>query len=93
MTVMACMTLQKAHMSGKVVNDNLVKNVKADTEGVEIDGKSVWESLMEGVLWNSSARLEISDGKDDSAKAGEWITKGNVTEQGLFKFFMGLLGG
>jgi len=37
--------------------------------------------LREGVLWNSSARIE----KDDT---GNYVTKGNVTEQGIFKFFI-----
>jgi magnesium-transporting ATPase (P-type) len=80
MTVMACMTLQKAHMSGTVVNADLVKNVKAATEGVEVEGKSVWESLMEGVMWNSSARVEKCDDKNNKEEYGKWITKGNVTE-------------
>jgi hypothetical protein len=39
-----------------------------------------YEHLKEGVLWNSSARIEQEE--------GEWITRGNVTEQGLIKFFM-----
>lgn len=92
MTVMACMTLQKAHMAGNLVNDKLVKEVKAATEGVMINEQSVWEFLMEGVMWNSSARIEKNDGKDPQIK-DEWLTKGNVTEQGLFKFFMGFIGG
>jgi P-type E1-E2 ATPase len=37
MTVMACMTLQKAHMAKKV-DGTLVKDVKAATEGVMING-------------------------------------------------------
>ena len=92
MTVMACMTLQKAHMAGNLVNDKLVKEVKAATDGVDINGQSVWEFLMEGVMWNSSARIEKNDGSDKEVK-DEFLTKGNVTEQGLFKFFMGLMGG
>jgi hypothetical protein len=43
-------------------------------------------------LWNSSARIEINDGKDEQITE-EFLTKGNVTEQGLFKFFMGEMGG
>lgn len=37
MTVMACMTLQKAHLAKKV-DANLVKDIKTATEGVMIDG-------------------------------------------------------
>jgi magnesium-transporting ATPase (P-type) len=92
MTVMACMTLQKAHMAGAVVSDKLVKEVKEDTEVVDVNGQSVWQFLMEGVMWNSSARIEKNDGKDKMV-TDEWLTKGNVTEQGLFKFFMGIMGG
>lgn len=91
MTVMACMTLQKAHMAKKV-DASLVNEVKAATEGVMIDGQSVWEFLTEGVMWNSSARIEKNDGKDKQV-TDEYLTKGNVTEQGLFKFFMGVMGG
>jgi magnesium-transporting ATPase (P-type) len=43
-------------------------------------------------LWNSSARIEVNDGKDANIK-DEFVTKGNVTEQGLIKFFMGTMGG
>lgn len=91
MTVMACMTLQKAHMAKKV-DANLAKDIKTATEGVMIDGQSVWEFLTEGVMWNSSARIEKNDGKDKQI-TDEFLTKGNVTEQGLFKFFMGVMGG
>lgn len=92
MTVMACMTLQKVHMMGNIVSDKLVKEVKAATEGVDINGQSAWEFLTEGVMWNSSARIEKNDGSDDK-ETGEYVTKGNVTEQGLFKFFIGIMGG
>jgi magnesium-transporting ATPase (P-type) len=92
MTVMACMTLQKAHMAGNSQSDKLVKEVNAATTDVTIDGQSVWNYLLEGVMWNSSARIEANDGKDPLVKE-PWLTKGNVTEQGLFKFFIGLLGG
>jgi len=37
--------------------------------------------LREGVLWNSSARIEKND-------EDQYVTKGNVTEQGIFKFFI-----
>jgi hypothetical protein len=43
-------------------------------------------------LWNSSARVEKNDGKDPEVK-DEWITTGNVTEQGLLKYFMYDFGG
>jgi hypothetical protein len=52
----------------------------------------VWDSVFRAVMWNSSARLEKNDGKDKSITT-PFVTKGNVTEQGLIKFFMGVLGG
>jgi len=81
-------------MAGALVSDKLVKEVKAATDAVEVSGnsQSVWKALIEGVMWNSSARIEKNDGSDPQIK-DEWLTKGNVTEQGLFKFFMGVLGG
>jgi hypothetical protein len=37
-------------------------------------------------MYNSSARIEKNEG-DDKAKV-PYMTKGNVTEQGIIKFFM-----
>jgi Ca2+ transporting ATPase len=91
MTTMACNTLQGVYMAGKVVRMGLANDVKTGSQGVMIDGESVWKTLTEGVLWNSSARLEKNDYTDDS-ETGEFVTKGNVTEQGLIKFFMWALG-
>ena len=48
--------------------------------------------LVESIMWNSSARIEKNDGSDKEV-TDEYLTKGNVTEQGIFKFFMGVLGG
>jgi Ca2+ transporting ATPase len=79
-------------MAGKVVRMALANEVKTRTQNVMVDGESVWKTLTEGVLWNSSARLEKNDGSDENEK-GEFVTKGNVTEQGLIKFFMWALGG
>lgn len=86
MTTMACFTLQKAHyMPGTIVSNQLAKNVQGAAS-------SVWQKLVEGVLWNSSARIELNDGKDDQEKE-QYVTRGNVTEQGLIKFFIGALTG
>jgi len=38
-------------------------------------------------MWNSSARIEKNDGKNPEEK-GEFVLEGNVTEQGIIKFFM-----
>lgn len=41
-------------------------------------------------MWNSSAWLEKNDFKDPNIQT-EWVTKGNVTEQGIIKFFINAL--
>ena len=66
-------------MAGALVSDKLVKEVKEATENVDVNGQSVWQFLMEGVMWNSSARVEKNNGKDKMVTV-EWLTKGNVTE-------------
>jgi len=43
-------------------------------------------------MWNSSARIEKNDGSNPEVK-DEFILEGNVTEQGIIKFFMYDLGG
>jgi len=91
MTTMACMTLQKAHMITDAFKvKDLANQVKTAGENVTVGHKSAWECLVEGVLWNSSARIEKNDGKDCEV-TDEFVTKGNVTEQGLIKFFMKVL--
>jgi len=47
--------------------------------------EATFKDLMEGVLWNSSARIERDE------ETGLWVTRGNVTEQGLIKFFMNIV--
>lgn len=54
-------------------------------------GKSAWDTMLEGILWNSSARIEKNDGSDPNVTS-EYVTKGNVTEQGIIKFFMSSIG-
>lgn len=92
MTTMACMTLQKAHMITDAFKvKDLATGVKEASSIVQVGHKSAWDCLVEGVLWNSSARIEKNDGSDPEV-TDEFVTKGNVTEQGLIKFFMKLLG-
>jgi len=79
MGVMALMSVEKIFYLGNTIQAALSKNIKEGTEQVESQGKSVWEQILEGVLWNSTARFEKSDGKDGH-KAGEWLVKGNATE-------------
>jgi magnesium-transporting ATPase (P-type) len=94
MTVMGCYTLGKAHYMGDSVNDKLAKSVMEATENVTCDDKSVWDSLKEGIMWNSSARIEANDGKDPllPEAANPFVLKGNVTEMGIIKFFINAFG-
>jgi hypothetical protein len=63
----------------------LAKNVHEHIGGM-------YNDLARAVLWNSSARIEKND-FSDPAYTEEYVTKGNVTEQGLIKFFMAIEGG
>lgn len=67
-------------------------NAAANEVTVEGTGKSFWDFIVQSVMLNSSARIERNDGKDKTETA-EFVTTGNVTEQGIFKFFMKVHGG
>ena len=92
MTVMACMTGEKPHLAGDLVSETLTNEVMDASKAVEIGDENLWNLLLKGVMWNSSARIERNDGSDP-AVTEPFITRGNVTEQGLIKFFMRALGG
>lgn len=86
MTTMACMTLQRAFMIDDAFKvKNLANEVKSASENVQVGHKTAWDCIVEGVLWNSSARIERDP------ECNQFVTKGNVTEQGLIKYFMTLL--
>jgi len=61
----------------------------------------LWDHLYESIMWNSSAYLtQVSkEMKEESPqqykdnKIGEYVTQGNVTEQAILNFFMGVYGG
>lgn len=96
MTVMSFMTLQNAHfMQQDLISDKLVNTIKAKGSDTKIAmGSSVWDLIVESVFWNSSARVEENVGPNkDTTTTDKWITKGNVTEQGLIKFFFPIIGG
>ena len=93
MTTMAVFAVGKINSAATADHtSDLTSNVKKDTEGVQIGEKSAWKTLIEGILWNSSARIELND-KKDPKQTEEFSTKGNVTEQGIIKFFMNDMGG
>lgn len=77
MTVMAVQAVQKVYIA-KVGDPERYSKELSETVSKEMG--FAYNDLLEGVLWNSSARIENED--------GQWVTRGNVTEQGLIKFFM-----
>ena len=88
MTVMAAMAGENVVIGDKKKEGkDILEKAKATYQNITRDGESVWDLLQEGVLWNSSARIEKNDQKDPKITA-EYVTKGNVTEQGIFKFFI-----
>lgn len=76
---MACYALQKVHSCGDSFSKKLTEDTKNTTEQVTVNDKSVWDIIMQGVMWNSSARLEENDGSNKLV-TDPWITKGNVSE-------------
>jgi len=87
MTVMAVMSRSEVYLAGPTASLNFVKKVKESTEE-----SGAFDLLKDGVMFNSSARIEKNDGSDPLVK-DEFLTKGNVTEQGIIKFFMNDMGG
>jgi len=65
---------------------NKVKDF-ASSINVEDLSKNMWDALRYSVLWNASAFIMENDDKDPK-QTGKYVTKGNVTEQGIFKMFM-----
>jgi magnesium-transporting ATPase (P-type) len=86
MTVMACAAEGNTYSADPRSPQTLGRVVAEKMKGENFN------ALLEGILWNSQARIERNDGSDPNVK-DEFVTKGNVTEQGLIKFFMSVAGG
>lgn len=54
---------------------------------MRVGSQTIWDILYEGVLWNSSAWLELLD-KEKEEDEDVYVPKGNVTEQGIIKYFV-----
>jgi P-type E1-E2 ATPase len=59
MTVMAIMAQNKIYEMGNEISDKLVKNTKA-----ALEENGFWQTLLEGIMWNSSARIEQNQDKE-----------------------------
>lgn len=82
MTVMATMAIEKViQAEGQSIDTELANKGEAAYSQVQCNGQGVWDSLVEGVLWNSSAWIEKNE-------EGVYEAKGNVTEAGIIKYFM-----
>jgi Ca2+ transporting ATPase len=82
MTVMATMAVERVIMAeGDSIDLQLASNGEEQFSAVQSRGQTVWNTLVEGVLWNSSAWIEQNED-------GIYETKGNVTEQGIIKYFL-----
>lgn len=90
MTVMAAMVACEAHSTLKT-DGSLTKEVMGRAQGIKLPGgEDIWKFIYESIMWNSSARIEKNDGKDPNLPVSThpYLTKGNVTEQGIIKFFL-----
>lgn len=87
MTTMALMAQNEVRYMGQIVSDKLAKESEAATKE-----NGVWDMLVEGFFWNSTARIEVN--QDAKTRASEpFVLEGNVTEQGIIKFFMNVMDG
>jgi len=90
MTTMACMTYQKVFKMASQDNPNVAElagNVKNGTGGG-------WELLSECAIWNSEARIEAPESTNVTTGVDSNVLEytGNVTDQGILKFFAGVMG-
>ena len=97
MTVMACMINSTIN---QITDQNdipkLFKDVKEQgVNTINEIGLDVWNFILNSTMWNSSAffikvtqDMVENDEQFKNKKAGDWATKGNVTEQATLNFFL-----
>lgn len=90
MTVMSLMTMNKVKT---IANEEQSKNLTSSIfDGIgksSVGQTTCWDTLIESIVWNSSARVEWDKDLKNAKGVVEpgYTTAGNVTEQGIFKFF------
>lgn len=56
------------------------------------DTEPVWDLIFNSIIYNGDAYLTLNDlteaEKKEKNEHGKYLTKGNVTEQGILRFFM-----
>lgn len=80
MTVMAYQALNQIHLA-EVGDPDKFSKILSEKVWATLDEENA-TLLKQAVLWNSSAYIERDE------KTHEYVTRGNVTEQGIFKFFI-----
>lgn len=92
MTVRAAMAIEKViQVQGNedVQQEAFVQESKRHFENLRIGTHTVWDILMEGVLWNSSAWFDlVNKNKENEEDPNIYTVKGNCTEQGIFNYLM-----
>ena len=56
---MSCLSMGKIFEAGDTVKEGFAKEIKD-----EIEESGIWSKLYDGVVWNSTARVEKNDGTD-----------------------------
>lgn len=88
MTVMQVMVSEKICAAGANFTNQFVVDAKNSISERTCESDSLWDVLRQSIFYNSDAYLE----RDEKAKHG-YKTAGNVTEQGIFKFFQEVIPG
>ena len=97
MTVMALMINSKINqITDQDDIPKLFKDVKEQgVNTINEIGVDVWNFILNSTMWNSSAffikvtqEMVENDEQFKNKKAGDWATKGNVTEQATLNFFL-----
>jgi len=88
MTVMQVMVSEKICAAGSTFSNQFVVDAQNTIKERTCLEDDLWTVLRQSIFYNSDAYLE----KDPKAKHG-YKTAGNVTEQGIFKFFQEVIPG
>lgn len=84
MTTMAFFANQKVGLAVSGDPDKNSKDLALKVKGEMND--DFYTTLCQGIMWNSSARVEVDE------KTGQQVLMGNVTEKGILKFFVHQIG-
>jgi Ca2+-transporting ATPase len=103
MTVMALHTYGKTYQFSEEVDGTKAKDaaelpglIKGSVEKMSQNSEPIWQIIEDSIIFNSDAYLQLNtlDAKEKEAQRqfGKYITNGNVTEQGILRFFMNVSG-